>query len=261
MSNNLVNCPLIKGSTCTASGKYCYSHSFNECQIIRKAYKAGQDKDRPPKAYLEGDATKNWRTILDIQGKVSDILGRFRDKASARGVLNLTKREVEVLKSIIEHYRILYVVDNNNEISRLTREGADKEMAKSKEKYAWTLHMDDDIWRGGPCDSIDECVKEAILEGYKNGDSISVGLCEDYKVDFIDGDYMVEWLQGQAVDTVGEVAYDWLDALTLEQRKDLSDMLLDTVTKWMKKHDQEPHFYKVMPLYNITIGEDIPKEK
>lgn len=259
MSNHIVNCPLIEGSTCTASGEYCYSHSFNECQIIRKAFKAGQEKDRPPKAHLSGSAVENWKTILDIQGKVSDILDRFRGKSSARGVLNLTKREVEVLETIIEHYRILYVVDNNDEISRLTKEGANKEMEKDKDKYAWTLRMDDEIWRGGPCDSIDECVKEAILEGYKNGDSISVGLCENYKVNHIDGDYMIEWLQEQAVDQVGEVAYDWLDSLTLEQRTDLSDMLLETVTKWMKKHNQEPHFYKVSPLYNITIGEEIPK--
>ena len=36
-------------------------------------------------------------------------------------------------------------------------------------KYAWSRHIDDEIWHGGPCDSIRECLREAYDEGYKSG--------------------------------------------------------------------------------------------
>lgn len=134
-----------------------------------------------------------------------------------------------------------------------------------KQQYAWTDKATDDIWCGGPCDSIEECVKEAIDCGYEDGSTIAVGLIERYKVEYINGDHIIELLQEEAYDEIGEVTDDWLDSVTMEQREDLSNRLLTTVLEWLKEYKHEPSFYKVHPLAEpvvITIrGADQAKEE
>lgn len=124
-------------------------------------------------------------------------------------------------------------------------------------KYAWTKSINDCIWRGGPCNSIAECIDEAINEGYENGDTIAVGIVEPYEVRYVDVDCIIEGLQMQAEDDVGEVAEDWLECITREQRENLGDKLLRIVREWLKEIDEEPSFYKVLPLSDvITIRKE-----
>lgn len=114
-------------------------------------------------------------------------------------------------------------------------------------KYAWSRNIGDEIWRGGPCDSIDECVKEAIAEGYEDGDKIAVGITELYKVTCVNSDQIIECLQIDAEEAVGGVAEDWLCRLKKEQREDLEQRLLKVVLDWLKDCNEEPTFYKVFP--------------
>ena len=37
-----------------------------------------------------------------------------------------------------------------------------------KKKYVWSRNKTDDIWYGGICDSIKECVEEAKSEDYED---------------------------------------------------------------------------------------------
>lgn len=128
-----------------------------------------------------------------------------------------------------------------------------------KQQYAWTDRLSDDIWRGGPCDSIEECVKEAVVLGdYKDGNTIAVGLVEKYVPKYVDIDRLIEGLQEAAVDEVGEVAEDWLWDIKKEDRKVLDERVFNTVLEWLKEYKYEPTFYKVHPLAEpvvIKIGD------
>lgn len=133
-------------------------------------------------------------------------------------------------------------------------------------KYAWSRRIDDEIWRGGPCDSVKECVKEARLENYEDTDTFALGYIEIYQTNYVNGDLIIEHLQQNAYDEVGEVAECWLDDISREQREDLNDRLEKVVLEWLKDCKQEPTFYKILPFAELTLQEalqmyDHPTEK
>lgn len=123
-------------------------------------------------------------------------------------------------------------------------------------QYAWTDNIDNEIWRGGPCDSIKDCIAEAISEGYEDGDKIAVGLVDKYEVTYVDVDAILERLGMDADDEVGEVAEDWLTNVTKEQSEELEAEILKVVKAWLDKHRHNPTFYKIEPMHYITIGAD-----
>lgn len=131
--------------------------------------------------------------------------------------------------------------------------GLSLEKTKKKE-YAWTDNPSDDIWRGGPCDSIKECMEDAVAIGdYKNGDTIAVGIIEKYMPTYVETDRLIEGLQEAATDEVGEVAEDWLWDIEKEDLKVLNERLLNTMLEWMKEYKYMPSFYKVHPLAEPVV--------
>lgn len=126
-------------------------------------------------------------------------------------------------------------------------------------KIAWTDKISNDIWHGGPCDTIAECIEEAKNEGYNDEDLIAFGNVIPYIINDINGDQIIEYLQEMAWDKVGEVSEDWLNDITLEQRKDLESRILSTVKEWLKSCNEEPSFYTVEPYDELTIKEAIEK--
>lgn len=132
-----------------------------------------------------------------------------------------------------------------------------------KYKYAWSRMSDDEIWHGGPCNSIQECVREASDEGYTAEDTFALGYLEDYTLDLCFADHLIEYLQEDAYDEVGEVAYDWLDSVDRDQRESLNNRITEVVKEWLKEIHEEPNFYKVLPFNECTLQEalEIHREK
>ena len=128
-----------------------------------------------------------------------------------------------------------------------------------KKKYVWTRSIRDDIWHGGLCDSIKNCIAEAKCEGYQDTDTIALGYAIPYEVNHIDGDYIIEYLQENAYDEIGEVSEDWLDYITREQREDLENRLLKVILEWLKDCKEEPNFYTVEPFDELMIKEALQK--
>ena len=128
-----------------------------------------------------------------------------------------------------------------------------------KKRYAWTRKSNDDIWRGGICHSVKECVEEARDEGYKDTDTFAIGYCIPYDVNYVDADRVIEELQEHAYDEVGEVSESWLDSITIEQREDLGNRLLKVVLEWLKDCNEEPYFYTVEPFDELTLQEALIK--
>lgn len=126
-------------------------------------------------------------------------------------------------------------------------------------KYAWTKHKNDEVWYGGPCDSVKECVEEARLEDYKDAELFAIGYIEPYQVDYVNADQIIEYLQEYAYDEVGEVSESWLNDVSIEQRADLENKVLKVVLEWLKDCNVEPSFYKIEPFDELTLQEALQK--
>jgi hypothetical protein len=128
-------------------------------------------------------------------------------------------------------------------------------------QYAWSRYSDDELWRGGPCDSIRECVKEASDEGYEPSETIALGLIEHYKVDYDFAQDIVERLCEDAWDEVGEASDGWLDSAKRPELDKLNERILPIVLEWLKEIQEEPNFYKVIPFEECTLTEALMLHK
>lgn len=122
-------------------------------------------------------------------------------------------------------------------------------------RYSWSRNSDDEIWRGGPCDSIRECVKEASDEGYRPDETIAIGLIEDYEVNYDFAQDIIEHLAEDAYEEVGEASDGWLDSTKKEDLDRLNDRLIPIIKEWLKEIHEEPCFYKVLPFEECTLQE------
>jgi hypothetical protein len=123
------------------------------------------------------------------------------------------------------------------------------------EKYAWSRQSDDEIWQGGPCKTVKECVEEAIADGYDLSDTFAVGLIEPYSIDIDFADLIIERLQEDAYDEVGEVTEGWLDYVKRDDLTRLDDSLKQVINNWLKDVAEEPTFYTIAPCYEGTLAE------
>ena len=126
-------------------------------------------------------------------------------------------------------------------------------------KIAWTKHKNDEVWYGGPCDSVKECVEEAKLEDYKDTEIFAIGYIETYEVNYVNADQIIDFLQQDAYEEVGEVSEDWLTNITSEQCADLESRVRKVVLEWLKDCNEEPSFYKIVPFDELTLQEALRK--
>lgn len=122
-------------------------------------------------------------------------------------------------------------------------------------QYAWSRRSDDELWYGGPCDSIRECVEEAQGEDYEMDDTIALGLIERYEVNYDFAQDIVECLCEDAWDEVGEASDGWLDSAKRPELDKLNEKILPIVREWLKEIHEEPSFYKVLPFEECTLAE------
>jgi hypothetical protein len=122
-------------------------------------------------------------------------------------------------------------------------------------QYAWSRRSDDELWYGGPCDSIRECVEEAQGEDYEMDDTIALGLIERYEVNYDFAQDIVERLCEDAWDEVGEASDGWLDSAKRPELDKLNEKILPIVREWLKEIHEEPSFYKVLPFEECTLAE------
>ena len=130
-------------------------------------------------------------------------------------------------------------------------------------QYAWSRRSDDELWYGGPCGSIRECVEEAQSEDYELDDTIALGLIERYEVNYDFAQDIVERLCEDAWDEVGEASDGWLDSAKRPELDRLNERILPIVREWLKEIREEPSFYKVLPFEECTLKEalELHKEK
>lgn len=97
------------------------------------------------------------------------------------------------------------------------------------------------------------------MDGFSIKDKFAIGLIDEYKIDLDFGDHVVELLQNDAYDEVGEVSYDWLDNVSKEELSKLNKDITEVVKGWLKYINQPPCFYKVSPIKELTLEEAMEK--
>lgn len=122
-------------------------------------------------------------------------------------------------------------------------------------KYAWSQKSSDEIWCGGPCDSIKECVEEAQDENYELDDTFALGLIENYEINYDFAQDIVERLCEDAWSEVGEISDGWLDSVKRVQLNVLNERITPIIKKWLEEIGEQPHFYKVLPFKECTLKE------
>lgn len=122
-------------------------------------------------------------------------------------------------------------------------------------KYAWSQKSSDEIWHGGPCDSIKECVEEAQDEDYELDDTFALGIIENYEVNYDFAQDIVERLCEDAWDEVGEISDGWLDSAKRAQLDVLNERITPIIKKWLEEIGEQPRFYKVLPFKECTLKE------
>lgn len=125
----------------------------------------------------------------------------------------------------------------------------------NEENQKWTYDIwNSDIWTGGICDSKEEAIELAKDEAIENNKySFRVGKVEkafDYGIDV---DVIIEDIQNSTYDECGEVAENYLEDVTKEDKEELSDKLDKVFREWQEQHNYKPNFYTISDEEEIQL--------
>lgn len=118
-------------------------------------------------------------------------------------------------------------------------------------KFAFSLQEDD--YFIGRYDTIEDAFSDAIdnaeleneyLDDEEKIDIVYAGELMEF-VPYIDAERVIEYIQCQADDEVGEYSYDYLDDVNKDDIKKLEKALTDAFNKWAKETNNEPDLFMV----------------
>ena len=119
-----------------------------------------------------------------------------------------------------------------------------------EKQYAW--YFDNLSASSEPCDTIEECLKEARQENDGEYEKVFIGTVE-YIESKIDVDVLIENISDDVYRDTEDNIEDYLEDVTDEEKEELSLMLNKTFNEWKKKHSYELNFYfvKDAKAYNL----------
>lgn len=123
--------------------------------------------------------------------------------------------------------------------------------------YSWAEREDQEIWNNGKFETVEDCIKDAMESGYIYGDTIYIGLCDDVEIGGIDLSQLLEAVEEDMYEQVGEVSYSWDLSSIGEERKDIynvyEERLRKLVMDYISEIGAEPSFYSIVDIRPITI--------
>ena len=120
----------------------------------------------------------------------------------------------------------------------------------SKIKYCFSTDGEE---FGGEFDTVEEALEEARQPYQDAGPVVYVGENEPFKPS-IDGTEIIESIQQQADDAVGESAEIYLENVQLGDIEKLGDMLTDTFNKWAKETGNEPNIFTAVNVKGYVLS-------
>ena len=126
-------------------------------------------------------------------------------------------------------------------------------------KYAWKQYRNVDIWLNGEFDSVEECIEDARNNYEMECKTIYIGECEPVSIDGIDFDSVLDSVEQNMYDQVGEISEGWnigyirgnTNRAAVIEKYDKK--LLDLVMEYLKEIGEEPNFYKVVNIKEYTV--------
>lgn len=115
-------------------------------------------------------------------------------------------------------------------------------------KYTWEYSENEEIWRNDIFDTVEDCILDA-KENYcvESGTDIAVGEVVPWEP-YVMATDILERLEEEAYDEVGEVGGDW-NAFNYnkdkEKLEELSDKITEIVKQWLKDNGTYPDFYRI----------------
>lgn len=124
-------------------------------------------------------------------------------------------------------------------------------------RYGWSFDQDEPY--SAAEDSIEDALAEARLTDEGSGELAhsTVFICEvkDYKPR-VDADHIIEHLEEDAFETVGEVMTGWIAGASVEQKAELEKLITD----WAVKHFPISFYLGVNPKeYDLATGQVVQK--
>ena len=101
--------------------------------------------------------------------------------------------------------------------------------------------------------SIDETI-DFVKEEYPDFDYVYIGEAIPFQPEIF-GDFIIERIQEQAYDIVGEVAEIYLEGVSDKDVDLLGSMLTETFNKWAKITSNEPNIFEVINVKEYLISD------
>lgn len=104
---------------------------------------------------------------------------------------------------------------------------------------------DGEMYQAGPCDTVEECVKETIVSyDCKVGDTIHIGVISQFEP-HVDIDSIFDDLSCQAIDECGEIAEDWLYFVSDDIKRELEKEVNTVIKNFLIMNDMWPNFGRI----------------
>lgn len=127
--------------------------------------------------------------------------------------------------------------------------------------YTWMEYPNASIWDKDTFETIEECVEDAKKHYFKkSGEKIYIGKCEDVKIGGVYFDDVLERVEEDMYEQVGEVSEGW-DITSVREpyadRKPIYDKYEKRLEKLVKDYMEEigetPGFYKVVNEREVIV--------
>lgn len=129
--------------------------------------------------------------------------------------------------------------------------------------YTWAESPDEEIWRNGKYDSIEECVMEARECGCRPGSTIYVGECEDVCIGGIDLSAVLDSVEEDMYEQVGEISEDWDISRITDARRAVyekyEERLFNLVNDYINEIGEGRGFYQIVGVRPVVIGQQTRK--
>lgn len=120
-------------------------------------------------------------------------------------------------------------------------------MSKYDGKWILSINNDDENWDAhGFYETKSIAIETGYIVAEENAiDYFKVGMCVGPSID-IDADEVIEQIQDDCYNNYGEISEGFLDNATTEQIHELEIELNKVYKEWIKKHNLDPDFFKIV---------------
>lgn len=115
----------------------------------------------------------------------------------------------------------------------------------------WAYSFDNEWYNSDSYDTPEAALTAAMAEAKKENENSGTSIKKVYVgrimkfIPYVDADNVIENIQQQAYDEADEYSLDYLESITLEERRKLETMLTETFNKWANETKNNPNFFTI----------------